>query len=158
MLSQALDAFLEDRVPIDAAAVYPIELPPVWFLDKDGSICKADKPLRSARLFLQPWDRTFLMLRATEMLFQAALTHEPIEEADAKQWFLDRDLELHSVWTIGESVLALAHPEFLGIRPVKTHHPEDFYVLRQSLPSSNLFLFNTNGVVRLKTPHKTVTS
>ena len=150
MLSKALDAFHEDRVPIDAAAVYPIEHPPVWFLDKDGSICKADKPLRMARLFLGPWDTTFLMLRATEMLFRAALEHEDVEEADVRQWFQHHDLELHSTWAVGDSVLALAAPDFVGIRAVKTDHPEDFGTLRQGPPKSNLFLFNVNGVVRLK--------
>jgi hypothetical protein len=47
--------------------------------------------------------------------------------------------------------------EFLGIRPVKTDHEEDFYrpgVV--SPPTTNLFLFNPNGVVRVKKPFKTV--
>jgi hypothetical protein len=92
MLSDALSAFHVDPVPPLAAAVYPVEKR-AWFLDKDGTICEATEPLKTARLHMVAFDPTLLMLRATEMLLRAAATHdELVEVIDLRKWFEDREV------------------------------------------------------------------
>jgi len=146
MLLEALDGFFEDSLPPFAAACYTVERR-AWFLDEGGKVCEMG-PLQKAYFPLVAFDSTLLMIKAVEMQLLAAASHDPIEEVQVAKWFDDHDIPFAGLWEVGDTTLARTTAEYLGMRPIKTDHQEDFYKPGQvSPPTTNLILHNPVGVV-----------
>ena len=135
-MKTALDAFLPDPLPPDAAACYQVE-ERAWFLDEHGDIKEVPSPKKQAHFPLVELDPTLLLLRAIEMHLMVARVHETISEVEVSLWFHRWDIPFDSLWTLGDTTIARTDGEFLGRRPTKDG-------------KCNLILFNPNGVVSVK--------
>ncbi len=134
-MKTALDAFLVDPLPPDAAACYPVERM-VWFLDDKGEIMLVSKPRRQAHFPLIELEPALLLLRAVEMQLLAAGRNPVVPEAEVALWFDRADMVFDSMWTRGDATVARTEANLMGIRPQKGD-------------LTNLVLYNPKGVIRV---------
>ncbi len=111
--SNALRHFVFEEIPYGAVPIYYMEGAGL-IVTQGAEIGDVSRSVRRAITPMITEDRWWWNHRAEEMLLRAARQHEPVTEGDIGRWFATRNMGLHDIMRIGNDLVAVAPPEYVG--------------------------------------------